>query len=731
MHRLISALFALALIFPPQAFSLPEGESVVAGAATFDRSLPGILNINTPSDNLIVNYDSFNIAQPETVNFNQPSAGSVALNRVVGADPSSIFGTLTANGKIFLINPNGVMFGPGSRVDAPALIASTLDISNPDFLNGSYNFFKNGESAFLINQGNIKIGNGGYACLLSQAVENQGVIQADLGTVVLASGEKMALSLDDLNDISVVIDEPVKEAVFGADGQKIGSAIKNTGTISTNGGKVILTTKILNDVFDYAINNEGIIEATSLVNSGGTVELVTTGAPVRNIGKIDPFVGSDKHDYAPYEKPVISGSGFAPNSEITITITSPEGETATLTTFTDAQGEFVLHYSPATLTSGAYSVRSTDGARSVLSTFTDQLPNILASILINSGATYTNDTNVTLVITASAPNGPFILSYRLGNDDASSGTEVGVSPTFNFASGPIYPWVITSGDGSKTVAVQFKIGLPGVSESWSWTQNYVDTIILDQTPPTIVPVRTPAANIYGWNNTAVTVSYTVDDNLSGVNPNPPSDYGDDVFNSEGAGFTADGIVYDNAGNWATASVADINIDFTPPVVDITSPVSGLTYILPQTLLYNVFDALSGIADVSGPASGTVYDANGTYSIMVTATDRAGNVGSDSTRFIISILPPPESTLNLQEQLRYKLPYLEQFAPNQVNPFDFITSSDLYGPVYFYSPLTESDSSAFAAFEVGDDAYEFINGSLNMIGHDGLLQFLQLFESKNR
>lgn len=267
-------------------YSLPEGESVVSGSATFDRSTASSLSITTFSDKLIVNYNSFSIASQETVNFIQPSSSSIALNRVVGVDPSSIMGTLTANGRIFLVNPNGVIFGPNSYVDVAALVASTLNITDEDFLNSSYNFFKDGESSYILNQGNLIIRNGGYVCLLASAIENQGAIQANLGSVVLAAGEKMTLALDDLGQISVVIDEPVKQAIFGPDGQRLDSAIKNSGVISANGGKVLLTAKVLNDVFDYAINNSGIIEAKSLVNHNGVIELVTEGAPIINTGRI-------------------------------------------------------------------------------------------------------------------------------------------------------------------------------------------------------------------------------------------------------------------------------------------------------------------------------------------------------------------------------------------------------------------------------------------------------------
>jgi len=137
---LIVLLLSLSTITP--AYCLPQDEQVVSGTATFDRSTSDTLNVNTPSDKLIVNYSSFDIARQETVNFNQPSSSAVALNRVTeGVNPTQILGSLNANGRIFIINQNGVLFGQGSRVDAAALVASTLDIKNEDFLAGKYSFF--------------------------------------------------------------------------------------------------------------------------------------------------------------------------------------------------------------------------------------------------------------------------------------------------------------------------------------------------------------------------------------------------------------------------------------------------------------------------------------------------------------------------------------------------------------------------------------------------------------
>ncbi|MCM8794124.1 MAG: filamentous hemagglutinin N-terminal domain-containing protein, partial [Candidatus Omnitrophica bacterium] len=108
-------------LWPKQAFPLPEGWSVQEGSADFNQPDSQTLNITT-SDKAIINYNSFSIAQPEAVNFYQPSSSSVALNRVVGLSPSEIFGILTATGKIYLINPNGILFGPTSRVDVAGLV---------------------------------------------------------------------------------------------------------------------------------------------------------------------------------------------------------------------------------------------------------------------------------------------------------------------------------------------------------------------------------------------------------------------------------------------------------------------------------------------------------------------------------------------------------------------------------------------------------------------------------
>src|SRR4026207_1312085 len=111
----------------------PEGGTIVSGAARFDR-LPGRLTINQGSDRLIINWRDFSIAAGETTKFVQPSANSAALNRVLSGNPSRIFGNLEANGKVFLINPSGVLVGKGAVINTRSFVASTLDVSDASFL---------------------------------------------------------------------------------------------------------------------------------------------------------------------------------------------------------------------------------------------------------------------------------------------------------------------------------------------------------------------------------------------------------------------------------------------------------------------------------------------------------------------------------------------------------------------------------------------------------------------
>ncbi|HEY6599783.1 MAG TPA: filamentous hemagglutinin N-terminal domain-containing protein, partial [Pseudomonadales bacterium] len=147
------------------AFGAPQGGEVTAGDGTIETA-GTTLTVNQASEKLALNWQSFNIGADESVVFAQPSSSSIALNRILGHDPSVILGNLTANGQVFLLNPNGVLFGAAATVDVGGLLASTLSLSNEDFLAGRYRLYADESgSGEVINAGTLTAHDGGYVAL--------------------------------------------------------------------------------------------------------------------------------------------------------------------------------------------------------------------------------------------------------------------------------------------------------------------------------------------------------------------------------------------------------------------------------------------------------------------------------------------------------------------------------------------------------------------------------------
>ena len=253
---------AVAMAFVPAmpAWALPTGEQIVAGQVSVARPTTGNMLIHQGTGSAIVNWNSFSIGGNETVRINQPGASSVILNRVTGNNPSSIYGQLSANGKVFLVNPSGVLFGEGARVDVGSLIASTLSIGNADFLAGRYTF--SGPGGSLVNRGAITAAQHGTVALLGGSVTNEGTIAARLGTVAMGAGRQITLDLagDGLSQITV------SEAQLGA-------LVANGGAIVADGGQVFLSARAVESLASGVINQTGVIRAQSLVERNGRIVL--------------------------------------------------------------------------------------------------------------------------------------------------------------------------------------------------------------------------------------------------------------------------------------------------------------------------------------------------------------------------------------------------------------------------------------------------------------------------
>ena len=274
------ALCAVSLLLANAwAQTLPTGGSVVAGSASISTST-NTLTVTQTSPRMAADWQSFSIGQGNTVNFVQPSSSSVALNRVLGADVSVIQGALQANGQVFLINPNGVLFSPTAQVNVGGLVASTLALNNADFMAGRYRLEGNGSSA-IINQGRITARGdsstgaaGGTVALIAAQITNTGTLAADKGQVLLGAGNRVTLDLG--GPVKLQIEQGALNAL-----------IEQGGAIQANGGLVYLSAKAANTLASSVINHTGISEARSLgANEKGEIVLQSSHAIVQT-GTLD------------------------------------------------------------------------------------------------------------------------------------------------------------------------------------------------------------------------------------------------------------------------------------------------------------------------------------------------------------------------------------------------------------------------------------------------------------
>jgi filamentous hemagglutinin family protein len=254
--------------------TLPTGVQTIAGSATVTTNGTK-MQIDQSTGTAILGAQTWSIGSDAWVNMTMPGASSTALVRVLGSNPSEIFGRWTANGQVFLTNPNGVLFGRGASVEVGSLFATTLSIADKDFLAGRYNFYNAGGAGSVINEGHIVTANG-YAALAGPQVRNDGIIVANAGTVALAAGDRVSLDMIGDGLIRVSVDQAALNA----------SAI-NAGSIQADGGRVLLTAHSANALLDTVVNNSGIIRAQSLVARNGEIVLDGgTAGVVSNTGTL-------------------------------------------------------------------------------------------------------------------------------------------------------------------------------------------------------------------------------------------------------------------------------------------------------------------------------------------------------------------------------------------------------------------------------------------------------------
>ncbi|MDP1734895.1 MAG: filamentous hemagglutinin N-terminal domain-containing protein [Sulfuritalea sp.] len=243
----VAAVAACFLAAP--VLSNPVNPTVVNGSATFNQ-VGNVLTV-TNSNGAIINWDKFSIKAGETTHFAQTSASSSVLNRVLN-DPTAIYGTLSSNGRVWLVNPAGIMVGGGGRVDVAGFVASTLNITNADFLAGRNLFVNDGSAKDVINQGEITTPAGGSVYLIGSNVSNEGIITTPQGETILAAGATVSLIDSALPGVKVDI--------TGAAGNST-----NLGTITAEAGRI--------GIAGVIVRNSGTLNASSVVADGGRIFL--------------------------------------------------------------------------------------------------------------------------------------------------------------------------------------------------------------------------------------------------------------------------------------------------------------------------------------------------------------------------------------------------------------------------------------------------------------------------
>ncbi|MBY0428852.1 MAG: filamentous hemagglutinin N-terminal domain-containing protein, partial [Alphaproteobacteria bacterium] len=250
-------------------YANPIDGTVSAGDARIDAA-GTTLTVTQASDKAVIDWRGFDIAHGETTEFKQPSASSMTLNRVNSNAPSFIDGNLTANGNLILVNPNGVWFGGGARVDVNGLIATTANISNDKFMNstGTLNFDIAGNpDAGVINDGLITAKEAGLVGLVAPNVINRGIILARLGRVALASGDTATVDMYGDGLINVAVSDKVKSQL-----------VSNSGLIAAEGGTIAMTAAAGKDIVNSLINVQGELAAPSVSTQNGKIIIGAAGS---------------------------------------------------------------------------------------------------------------------------------------------------------------------------------------------------------------------------------------------------------------------------------------------------------------------------------------------------------------------------------------------------------------------------------------------------------------------
>jgi filamentous hemagglutinin family protein len=274
MKKIVLLSICFISVNPLISIAGPEGGQVSSGNASIHQN-EFQTTINQTSSNATIDWQSFNIGQDETVNFVQPSTSSTTLNRINNHNPSEILGSIQSNGRVFLSNPNGFIFSESSNINTSSFLATTSEVLS--FNENHVTLGGYGTEGEIINNGQLSTVNSGFIAFFAPNIRNSGSINIPNGEIILTNKTQGTVFLNDMAGIGIALDSLESINPIGID---------NSGTLSANGGHILLDSDALDSTLRSAINNSGTISVSAIEENGGSIRLTSNSGSISQTGVI-------------------------------------------------------------------------------------------------------------------------------------------------------------------------------------------------------------------------------------------------------------------------------------------------------------------------------------------------------------------------------------------------------------------------------------------------------------
>ena len=422
------------------SFAAPSGGTVTSGNANITVN-GTTTNIYQSSQKASINWQNFSIGKNETVNFKQPNINSITLNRVIGNERSIINGALNANGQVWILNSNGVLFGKNASINTAGLLATTKKLSDANFNAGNYTF-KGDSTQSVINLGTIDISDSGYASLIANNVSNDGTIKVVKGKVTLIGASEVTINLNGNSLVNLTVNTGVLDAL-----------VENKGAVYADGGEIYLTTNAVNELLKGVVNNTGILEANSFDEISGKIELFAHGGEVKVGGTLKAeggFIETSGKEFTMLEDVEIKADEWLIDP-VNITINTTLAGTI----------EAVLGSGNVTITTDGSNTPSTSSEESG----TEGNINVNSAITWSTANTFTlsaaNNININQSITATHANGVLALHYGQANVSGGNTSTYNVNAPINLKAGDNFITKLGSNGTTITWKVITELGSEG------------------------------------------------------------------------------------------------------------------------------------------------------------------------------------------------------------------------------------------------------------------------------